>query len=127
MLPNTKISGTIMEFGKGLINSLPQAHTRQELEATLKIIITVWNSLVIDKWHSTNSNETMLLASIANEPKFVQLEFKRLVKRKKKKFADDIRAVGNHWIREERGEYIFGCEARLDIENMPVDKNNPIQ
>lgn len=109
MLPNTKISGTIMEFGRGLINTLPQDHSRQELEAAMKIIITVWNSLVLDKWQNSNKNEAMLLETIANEPKLVQLEFKRLIKRKKKKFADDSRAVGEHWIREERGEYIFGC------------------
>lgn len=124
MLPNTKISGTIMEFGQGLINALPQKHSRQELEAVMKMVITVWNSMVLDTWHNSNTNETLLLETIANEPKSVQLEFKRLIKRKKKKFADDIRAVGEYWIREEQGEYIFGCDARVDIENIPVDEHN---
>ena len=50
---------------------------------------------------------------------------KRLLKHKKKKFSDDIRAVGEHLIREKQEEYIFGCEARLDLEKMPMHEDNP--
>ncbi|MEC8375482.1 MAG: hypothetical protein VX078_11830, partial [Pseudomonadota bacterium] len=50
---------------------------------------------------------------------------KRLLKHKKKKFSDDIRAVGEHLIREKQEEYIFGCEARLDMEKMPMHEDNP--
>ena len=95
------------------------------MENAMQLIITVWNSLVLDAWHKTDANEKRLLETISREPKMVQLEIKRLIKRKKKKFADDIRAVGEHWIREEQGEYIFGCEARLDIEKMPVHEDSP--
>lgn len=125
MLLDTKISGTITEFGKGVINALPYAHSRQDMENAMRLIITVWNSIVLDTWHKTDANEKRLLDTITSEPKPVQLEIKRLIKRKKKKFANDIRAVGNHWIREEQGEFIFGCEARLNVENIPGDENIP--
>ena len=47
-----------------------------------------------------------------------------LIKRKKTKFSDDIRAVGDHWIREEQGDFIFGCEARLDIERISLNEDS---
>jgi hypothetical protein len=49
------------------------------------------------------------------------LTVKRLIKRKKTKFANDLRAVGEHWVREESdGGLIFGCEARANIENIEL-------
>lgn len=96
MLPNTKISATIMAFGESLLNALPYDHSQAEMEDAILIIITVWNSVVLDAWHKSDENERRLLHTIVNEPKPVQLEFKRLIKRKKKKFAGDIRAVGHH-------------------------------
>ena len=56
-------------------------------------------------------NEKMVLDALSQAPKEGQLQVKRLIKRKKTKFSDDIRAVGDHWIREEQGDFIFGCEA----------------
>ena len=53
-------------------------------------------------------------------PKNVKLEMKRLIKRKKTKFANDPRAVGDFWVRESSGEITFGCEARLNVENAPA-------
>ncbi|QIL90504.1 hypothetical protein GNX18_12610 [Microbulbifer sp. SH-1] len=119
MIPSTKISLTILEFGKSLINQLPQEHTKQEFEAAIGIVIVVWNAVVMDTWKADNHFESDLLERIRSEPKEYQLVIKRLIKRKKKKFGNDPRGVGNHWVREEDGEFIFGCEARLDVENVP--------
>ena len=115
--PDSKISHTILEFGKVLINELPDNHSKQELEAMLSLIITVWNAAVIDQWHNTNKNTQDVLATLSSMPNEAQLTIKRLFKRKQKRFADDHRAVGNHWVTERNGELIFGCDARAKPES----------
>jgi hypothetical protein len=122
MIPNTKISETILKYGKSLILQLPQNHTKEEFEAVITIIITAWNAVVLDGWEKGNRYETELLSTMQSAPKEAQLEIKRLIKRKKKKFGTDPRAVGNHWIREQNGEFVFGCEARLSAENTPTSQ-----
>ena len=120
MIPNTKISQTILEFGKSVILQLPDDHTKEEFEAMLSIVITTWNSVVIDAWNKTDKYERELIERLENAPKQVKIDVKRLIKRKKSKFSADLRAVGNHWVREKNGEYIFGCEARGNVENFPA-------
>ncbi|MEZ8695220.1 hypothetical protein AB6D15_23655 [Vibrio splendidus] len=120
MIPNTKISQTILEFGKSVILQLPGDHTKEEFEAMLSIVITTWNSVVIDAWNKTDKYERELIERLEYAPKQVKIDVKRLIKRKKSKFSADLRAVGNHWVREKNGEYIFGCEARGNVENFPA-------
>ena len=117
MIPTTKISHTILEFGKSLILSLPRDHSKEELEAAMKIVVTAWNSVVMDSWENCNKYESMLLEQMKLGPKVGFVEVKRLIKRKKAKFASDPRGVGNHWVTERDGEFIFGCDARLNVEN----------
>lgn len=123
MIPSSKISETILEFGKDLILSLPEDHTKAEFEAVISIVITTWNAVVMDRWDDKNHFENDLLSKLDEMPKEMRIMIKRLIKRKKKKFANDIRGIGKHWVREENGEYIFGCEARLNVENMPIDNS----
>ena len=122
MIPNTKISQTILEFGKSLILALPSNHSKDEFEAAITIVITTWNAVVMDSWDNKNQFESALLSSIKSAPKEAQIEIKRLIKRKKTKFGSDPRGVGNHWIREQEGDFIFGCEARLNVENVSASK-----
>ncbi len=120
MIPSTKISQTLLEFGKDVISELPENHSKEEFEQVMKIIITVWNSVVIDKWENTNTHEQELLNSLNSMPKDFQLMIRRLVKRKHKKIPNDLRAVGNHWVRENGSELIFGCDARLDTNKVKL-------
>ncbi|MCP5415453.1 MAG: hypothetical protein H6965_00005 [Chromatiaceae bacterium] len=121
MIPNTKISHTILEFGKAVIQQLPDNHSKEEFESVITIVIATWNAVVMDGWNKNNKFETELLSAMETAPKEAQIAIKRLLKRKKKKFDSDPRAVGNHWIRQENGELIFGCEARLNVENAPAE------
>ena len=121
MIPNTKISQTILEFGKELVLALPDNCSEKEMEATMGVIIIVWNSIVLDSWNNNNSFENELIKTIKNEPKETMLIIKRLIKRKKKKFPNDPRAVGKHWIKEKSGELVFGCEARLDLDKVSTE------
>ncbi|MDA0788236.1 MAG: hypothetical protein O2780_02130 [Proteobacteria bacterium] len=122
MIPNTKISHTILEFGRSLIQQLPHDHTKEEFEAVISIVISIWNAVAIDGWNKNDRFETEVLAAMRKAPKEAQIETKRLLKRRKTAYGSDPRAVGNHWIREENGEFIFGCEARLNVEDAPAEK-----
>jgi len=110
----TKISETILEFGREVLMKLPKNHTKQDFEATMKIVIGVWNAVVVDAWNSNNEFETQLLKSQEKMPRETQIMIQRLFKRKKKKYGSDQRAVGEHWVREDSGIFIFGCEARIN-------------
>ena len=121
MIPNTKISQTILEFGKELVLALPDNCSKNEMEATMRVVITVWNSVVMDSWNKNNDFEIELIKTMKNEPKEMLIIVKRLIKRKKKKFPNDPRAVGRHWVKEKNDELVFGCEARLDIEKVSVE------
>lgn len=118
MIPNTKISGTILEFGKELIFSLPNNYSKAELESAMLIIITIWNAIVLDGWNKNDECEKKLISLMEGLPRKMQIIIKRLIKRRKKEFANDPRAVGNHWVIEKNGELVFRCEARLDIEKV---------
>jgi len=69
------------------------ANSQSEMEDAMLTIITVWNAIVLDTWHNTDKNEKKVLDALSQAPKEGQLQVKRLIKRKKTKFSDDIRAV----------------------------------
>lgn len=118
MIPTTKISQTILEFGKAAILELPKNYTKEEFEATMKMVVLAWNVVVMDQKEKGNKFESEFMLLIDAAPAEVKLIVKRLIKRKKTKFASDPRGVGNYWVREESGGLIFGCEARLNIEDV---------
>ena len=121
MIPNNKISHTILEFGKELILALPDNYSKGELASTMRVIVTVWNTVVLDAWNKSDRFEKELISTLNDQPKEMKIIAKRLIKRKKKKFANDPRAVGRHWVKEKGGELIFGCEARLDLDKVEVE------
>lgn len=120
MIPTNKISQTILEFGNPVISQLPNGYTKEELEAAISLIILVWNAVVMDSWAPENRFEAEILERISGEPKQYQLVIKRLIKRKKSKYGNDPRGVGHYWVRDDNGEPVFGCEARLNVDNAPA-------
>lgn len=118
--PDTKISATILEFGKSIIAELPEDFSEEQFRAVLTIVITAWNAIVLDSWNNDNKYETEAISVLANAPRKAQIEMKRLLTRKKKKFGSDPRAVGHHWITEKNGELVFGCDARIEGKDGPT-------
>ena len=108
----SKLSHTILEFGRNLIALLPEPHQKNELEACMDTIVLVWNSVTLDSIHGTTKNTDAVFEVLRNEPPEYVLHIKRLVMRKKRHFSTDLRGVGNRWIKEKNGELIFGCDAR---------------
>lgn len=114
IIPEKKISQTILEFGDAVIASLPPNHSKEEFESTMFMVITVWNSITIDSWNGNSELEDGLLSSISGVPSEIGFIVKKLIKRKKTKFKHDPRAIGNSWVRDNNGEVVFGCEARVN-------------
>lgn len=85
MIPNTKISHTILEFGKSILLQLPARHSKEEFEVAISIVIAAWNSVVMDAWNKTDKFERELLERLEDAPKQALIEVKRLIKRKKNK------------------------------------------
>lgn len=117
MIPTVKISHTILEFGKGIINELPEDYSKAELEVALSLIITAWNAVIMDANNRNKEFEVSILQTMINEPKEIQLIVKRLIKRKKSKFSHDPRLVGNSWVKESSNGFTFVCESRLNVED----------
>lgn len=115
--PDSKISHTILEFGRDLILSLPENHTREELEACMKIVVLVWNSVTLDTIGDNKENMTSILSLMKDEPDANILIIKRLAMRKKRVYGKDLRGVGKTWIKGSPGNYVFGCDARSIAEN----------
>jgi hypothetical protein len=107
-----KVSKIILEFGKPILSILPPKPSTEEFEAVMKIVLTIWNAVTIDGWHKNNAQEAAVLLAMALIPDEGKLVMKKLIRRKKTKFASETWAVGEHWLREENGLMIFGCDAR---------------
>ncbi len=107
-----KVSKIILEFGQPILATLPPKPSKEEFEAVIRIAIVIWNAVVVDGWNKNNVYEAGLLLVWETLPDEGKLTMKRLLKRKKTKFASETWAVGKHWLREEQGQIIFGCEAR---------------
>ena len=116
MIPTVKLSQNVLEFGKAILNELPEEYSRQELEAAMSLVVTVWNAIIVDTSNNDKTFETDLISRFENEPKEIQLTIKRLIKRKKVKFKNDPRLVGEHSVKDTIDGYSFICEARLNLD-----------
>lgn len=120
MIPNTKISHTILEFGRELIVALPSDYSTEDFEATITLVITAWNAVVMDARGNSNRFESELLSCMSDASQEEKIAVTQLIARKKQQFAADPRAIGDYWVREENGVAIFGCDAILDIKDAPT-------
>ncbi len=112
MTPEPKISATILAFGDELFRQLPPNPSPAQFEAVLRIVVVAWNSVTIDQWHNNTRMQDRLLADTASLPDEGIVWIRRLIKRKKKKYGADQRAVGDYSVRIENDELIVRCEAR---------------
>jgi len=119
----SKISETIINFGQPLISQLGDDYGKQELEHCMRIIISAWNAVTLDEVQSTTTWTESLFDHAKGGPDEVVGILRSLVHRKKTMFKDDLRGVGEHWVKMKRGEIVFGCEAR-DVEGRYATKTH---
>ncbi|QKJ65900.1 hypothetical protein HQN60_03715 [Deefgea piscis] len=106
-----QITQVILTFAQPVLVGLPNGCSKAQFAGVMRTVLTVWNAVVKDAQDGGNQHETAVLGTIASAPKEVQLMVKRLIKRKKTKFATEQRLIGQHWVHEQGGEVLFGCEA----------------
>lgn len=118
MIPNRKISETILEFGEPILEKLPDNASKEEMEAAMRLIVSAWNAVVLDDWNKTREFEKAFLKALMPIPKEFESVPRKLIKRKKRKYSSDPRAVGNYWVIEKNGELVLRAEARLDLQGV---------
>jgi hypothetical protein len=105
------ITQTVLSFAQPILVGLPKPCSKAQFAGVMRTVLTVWNAVVKDALAGGTEHEAAVLATIASAPKEVQLMVKRLIKRKKTKFASSNQVIGQHWVHEQGGEVLFGCEA----------------
>jgi len=118
MIPTRKISETILDFGSPILRVLPENVTKEEFEAAIRFIVTAWNAVVLDGWNKTKKYEIEYCKALDKMPIEISGALGKLIKRKKRKYSSDLRAVGNYWVIEKNGEFVFRAEARLDLQGV---------
>jgi len=118
MIPTRKISETILEFGDPILQGLPENASKEELDAAMRLIVSAWNAVVLDDWNKTTRAEKEFLKALKPVPKEFESVARKLIKRKRRKYSSDPRAVGNYWVIEKNGELVFRAEARLDLQGV---------
>jgi len=64
MIPNRKISETILEFGDPILEELPENASKEEMEAAMRLIVSAWNAVVLDDWNKTREFEKAFLKAL---------------------------------------------------------------
>ena len=113
-----KIPESIIIFGEPLIYLLDAegCYEKREFDHCMRIVISVWNAVTLDSVENTNKWTTSLLEHSKDGPPEMAAMVKLLIERKRTMLNNDVRAVGEHWIKDRAGDLMFGCDAR-DVAN----------
>ena len=109
--PNKKISETFLDFSSPLLDALGKGATKHQVEKVLKITYTVWNAIVLDTVKDISEHISVLRQTIEGDPMTSEL-IEQLISRKKARFANDLRLIGEYSIRQKKGEWRLRAEAR---------------
>ena len=121
MIPTKKISLTLLEYAEPLINELEDGYSQSDLESVLHLATCIWNSCVVDQWHSTTENVELLRRQISKAENSIPTAIvEGMIQRKKQCFGADPRAITNECVVVKNGEFVVRAEARLDLQNIPV-------
>lgn len=112
-----KMSETLIDFGEPLLNALPDPTPIDQLQATVGMIVTVWNALVLASpaWQQPEHIERLrTLAASGYLPGPMKDALESLTRRRSERFGADVRAVAD-WTLEADGSggYRFRCDARI--------------
>lgn len=117
----TKISRTIVKFGRPLLDQLPPEPSRELRQQTFELIVLIWNAHVVARFwgqpqHLAAAEETIRKAVAEGVLPIDALDaFEALsARRQHPPFVDDPRAVGQWELRETAaGQWNLRCDARM--------------
>lgn len=121
MIPTKKISHTLLEFAEPCIRELPDGYSKNDLEAVLTLVVSVWNSCVLDQWNKSDVNVTLLRKTVSAGGSLHIAVTEAMIERKMRLFANDVRAISNQMVIERNGELIVRAEARIDLSKIDAE------
>jgi nitrate reductase NapE component len=110
------IAETLKEYAAPLLAKVKEETTREELLASLRLVVTIWNALTVDAWGAGTSHEAEVQAVLAGPqaPRELAWLYDEFVRRKRELFAEDLRAIGSFdLIQHGPGDFSLHAEARL--------------
>ena len=111
--PTRKISETFLDFAEPLLAPLGPQASQQEMEGALQIAFTVWNSAVYDAVQGGSRWVSQVRNSAANAPDpGVLMLVEHMIARKRSRFGDDQRLIGEYEFVRRGGELRLRAEAK---------------
>lgn len=108
---SSKISEALLNYIEPLLEVLGDEPEKAELEQTVLIGITVWNSCVLDTVDGSQGYVAQIRENTANDSESQSLmEF--LINRKHSEFADDLRIISDPEVVWRNGEWRIRAAAR---------------
>jgi hypothetical protein len=122
MIPNKKISLTLIEYAEPLIDDLEDGYSKSDLERILKFTAGIWNACVLDQWRGTTEHVEAIRRQIAKAAHPMPIALvEAMIARKQQLFGNDPRGIANECVIVKNGELAVRAEARLDLQHLPVE------
>jgi hypothetical protein len=109
--PNRKISETFLHFAEPLLDAHGPRATAAQMEQSLKLAFTIWNSVVYEDATGNTHFIEMVRNQVADDAESAVL-VEYLIDRKRGLFGHDHRLVGEFKLRREGDEWRLRAEAR---------------
>ena len=109
--PNRKISETLMEFAEPILGFEDEPPTKEKLETVLKLAFTIWNSIVLDTVNGNSHFTDELRHHLAGHAMPADL-LEQMISRKRTRFGNDQRMIGNFRLFKKNGQWRLRAEAR---------------
>ncbi len=111
--PNRKISETLLEFYKPFLEEIDGNTTEKQIEEGLRIAVTVWNALSMDKWENSNNYIESLRSTMIDMGSYEKSIIDFLIERKNRLFNNDLRGISEFSVSYVNGYLNVKAEARL--------------
>ena len=106
-----KISETLLDFSKPLLEAIGNGATKQELQRALSITYSVWNAVNFDSIINGTKYVTMLRQTMEKDL-IGRGVIEELIKRKRNEFGDDLRLIGDYSLKWVNGEWRLRADVR---------------
>ena len=110
------LAAVLADFAGPLFSRVDEGTTRETLLEGLKLLVTIWNAVVVDAWGKGTNHVAELkeVAASGEAPPELSTAIEFFVQRKQELFASDLRAVAEFDVAEDGpGSFSVHASARL--------------
>jgi len=116
--PDRKISETLIDFAQPFVAMIDERTTEEQVRHGFLLAVTVWNAVVFDAVDGNTKYLDMIWQRLPSASED-DLLLRHLVDRKKRHFANDMRAIGKFTVTYEEGHLHVTAEARDPYSSKP--------